>query len=98
MTLHFQRQPFEPHKTTIMVPWNHMVSMPTVIMRIKDQKPPEGPVGCNIVHDPYKLQPAVVSTWQHTQLGACPDRSTIVPESQVNAILIKYFNILLFSF
>ncbi|KAK3582840.1 hypothetical protein CHS0354_039985 [Potamilus streckersoni] len=84
VTLEFTRQPFLTKKMSVLVPWNQIITMETVTMVLKTQD--EGrpdPTMCGITHEHYLLQPVVLSTWQHTQLGACPDKSTIIPESQV---------------
>ncbi len=82
VTLQFQRQPFELQQMTVMVPWNQMVTMETVTLSFKGQELPP-PESCAIAHDHYSMKPVVLSTWQHTQLGACPAKSTLIPESQV---------------
>ncbi|XP_060065187.1 teneurin-m-like [Ylistrum balloti] len=84
VTLEFTRQPFQSHSTSVLVPWNQILTLNTVIMvqQMETNVPPE-PVVCGVMHDYYNLQPVVLSTWQHTQLGACPEKSTIIPESQV---------------
>ena len=68
--------------------------METVIMVLtnSDLLTPD-PAFCGVVHEYYTLQPVVLSTWQHTQLGSCPERSTIIPESQVyNSKLLPYID------
>lgn len=47
-------------------------------------------VECDITHDHYTMKPVVLSTWQHTQLGACPAKSTVIPESQVGHSVVKH--------
>ena len=82
VTLLFQRHPFEEKQTTVMVPWNHIVTMDAVTLTLAGEA--AGSDECvGTVHDYYDLRPVILSTWQHTQLGACPSRSTIIPESQV---------------
>lgn len=83
VTLSFQRQPFEVKQTTVMVPWNRLVTMETVMMVVEGDQEPVEPSCPGIVHDHYTMRPVVLSTWQHTQLGSCPEMSTIIPESQV---------------
>ena len=84
MTLQFSRQPFLSQTTSVMVPWNQVITMETVVMVLTNSElmTPD-PAFCGVVHEYYTLQPVVLSTWQHTQLGSCPERSTIIPESQV---------------
>jgi len=87
VTLEFTRQPFQSHSISVLVPWNQILTIDTVVMVLQtdDQLPPD-PVNCGVTHDYYNLQPVVLSTWQHTQLGACPEKSTIIPESQVKKL------------
>ena len=82
VTLLFQRHPFKEKQTTVMVPWNHIVTMDAVTLTLAGEAAVMEECEGN-VHDYYDLQPVILSTWQHTQLGACPSRSTIIPESQV---------------
>lgn len=70
-----------------MVPWNRMVTMEPVVLVLEGEL--QAVVAeCGVSHDHYIMKPVVLSTWQHTQLGACPSKSTIIPESQVG--LLKY--------
>ncbi|XP_053400283.1 teneurin-m-like isoform X5 [Mercenaria mercenaria] len=84
VTLKFSRQPFLTRTVSVLVPWNQIITMETVVMALieRDILLPD-PSLCGVSHDHYKLQPVVLSTWQHTQLGSCPEKSTIIPESQV---------------
>ena len=83
VTLLFQRHPFDEKQTTVMVPWNRIVTMDTVAMTLAGEATTVA--ACpGTQHDHRGLRPVILSTWQHTQLGACPSRSTIIPESQVN--------------
>ncbi len=84
VTLQFQRQPFQLRRWTVMVPWNRMVTMDTVTLLLEGEEE-AAPPGCpaHVSHDHYLMKPLVLSTWQHTQLGACPSKSTVIPESQV---------------
>ena len=69
-----------------MVPWNQMVTMGTVTLTF-DGEEIESEGGCGgVSHDYYALRPVIVSTWQHTQLGACTRESAIIPESQVTVL------------
>ena len=81
VTLRFFRNPFETKDTTVMVPWNRMITMETVTLTLKDQQLPVEDTCPGVSHDHYVVRPIVLSTWQHTQLGACPSKSTIIPES-----------------
>ena len=87
VTLQFQRQPFDNQRTTVMVPWNQMVTMDTVQMQLVNEASPPVSLPClaDIMAEDIlgSLRPVVLSTWQHTQLGSCPKQSTIIPESQV---------------
>ena len=83
VTLMFQRQPFDNKEVTVMVPWNQMITMEPVTLTLADQEVP-AEEDCEVAHDHYSMKPVVLSTWQHTQLGACPAKSSIIPESQVS--------------
>ena len=83
VTIRFQRQLFKIREVTVMVPWNRMVTMDTVTLTIEGQNATAEEECPGVEHDRYNTRPVVLSTWQHSQLGACPLRSTIIPESQV---------------
>ena len=89
VTLQFQRNPFQNQLTTVMVPWNQMVTMDTVQMLLDNEVVPPIALPClsDIMasEESGSLKPVVLSTWQHTQLGACPKQSTVIPESQVQS-------------
>ncbi|XP_062616760.1 teneurin-2-like [Saccostrea cucullata] len=83
VTLEFTRQPLQSHTISVSVPWNQIITMETVIMDLQsgDFTEPD-PSLCGVGHDHHSMKPIVLSTWQHTQLGACPEKSTLIPESQ----------------
>ncbi|XP_070197746.1 teneurin-m-like isoform X2 [Littorina saxatilis] len=81
--LELMRDPFRSVTASVLVPWNQIITMDTVYMALDQTTPPITPNDCTAEHPHYHLRPVVLSTWQHTQLGACPDHSTIIPESQV---------------
>ncbi|XP_071087575.1 teneurin-m-like isoform X3 [Haliotis cracherodii] len=82
--LEFIRQPFVTKSASVLTPWNQIITMDTVIMTLTNEEPDHlFPEDCSTEHQHYLLKPVVLSTWQHTQLGACPEKSTIIPESQV---------------
>jgi len=83
MTLTFQRHPFKVKQTTLMVPWNRLVMLDVVTMVLEGEQEPSVESCPNVSHDHYVMRPVVLSTWQHTQLGSCPEQSTVIPESQV---------------
>ncbi|XP_029639322.1 teneurin-m isoform X3 [Octopus sinensis] len=84
VTLQFNREPFPAQSASVLVPWNQIITMDTVIMTLEDDDwIAPNPILCNVEHQYYLLRPVVLSTWQHTQLGACPEKTTIIPESQV---------------
>ncbi len=90
VTLQFQRQPFQIKKTTVMVPWNRMVTMDVVMLMLDGEEAPSKPECPAVSHDHYLMKPLVLSTWQHTQLGACPSKSTVIPESQVSFTVVPF--------
>ena len=83
VTLQFQRQPFQNGMVTVMVPWNRMVTMDEVTLTLEGEPEPQEELCMDVDHDHYGTKPVVLSTWQHTQLGACPSKTAIIPESQV---------------
>ena len=83
VTLEFLRRPFATKYATVMVPWNQFVTMDVVVMEISEASNTSLEVRCHVNHDHHWMIPVVLSTWQHTQLGACPAKSTVIPESQV---------------
>lgn len=90
VTVTFQRLPFAQRDVTVIVPWNRIVTMETVVLAVNNVTVATTPVaagGCSTVaHDYRTMRPTVLATWQHTQLGACPSRSTVIAESQVLTI------------
>jgi len=89
VTLNFQRQPFQVKQTTVMMPWNRLVTMDAVLMVLEGEKESSEMACPDLIHDHYNMRPVVLSTWQHTQLGACPEMSTVIPESQVRYINVS---------
>ena len=89
VTLKFARDPFLTRTVSLLVPWNQIITMETVVMVLskKDMKEPN-PSLCGGAHMNNVLKPVVLSTWQHTQLGSCPEQSTIIPESQVPVYIL----------
>ncbi|XP_035826375.1 teneurin-m, partial [Aplysia californica] len=84
--LEFVRDPFVTQTASVLVPWNQIITMDTVVLSTESTARLTPGLSCTNLentHDHYLLRPVVLSTWQHTQLGACPERSTIIPESQV---------------
>ncbi|XP_076447152.1 teneurin-m-like [Babylonia areolata] len=77
------RDPFRSVTASVLVPWNQIITMDTVYMALDQTTPPITPNDCVAEHSHHHLLPVVLSTWQHSQLGACPEHSTIIPESQV---------------
>lgn len=99
--LELMRDPFKTVTASVLVPWNQIITMDTVYMVLDGQTPPPtSPKSCSAEHPHYNLRPVVLSTWQHTQLGACPDHSTIIPESQVisSASFIDFLSFVLLIF
>ena len=48
----------------------------------EDKSPNTGPHACR-AHDYDLMKPVVLATWKHGFQGACPDKSSILAESQV---------------
>lgn len=89
VTLNFQRKPFQVKRTTVMVPWNRLVTMDAVVMVLEGGEEALEVACPDVHHDHYNMRPVVLSTWQHTQLGACPETSTVIPESQVSLTCVS---------
>ena len=88
VTLQFVRQPFVEKRVTVMVPWNEMVTIETVTLLIVGEEAAAERVSAacdSVEHDYYVMRPVVMSTWQHTQLSACPSQSGLIAESQVRS-------------
>ncbi|GFR86630.1 teneurin-m-like isoform X2 [Elysia marginata] len=85
--LDFSRDPFKHKTASVLVPWNQIITMDTVKMSMSTLAVINtGGSDCSSLDTTradHRLRPVVLSTWKHTQLGACPERSTIIPESQV---------------
>ncbi|XP_076321684.1 teneurin-a-like isoform X3 [Tachypleus tridentatus] len=87
VTLEFQRSHFHPIKRTIMVPWNDIVVMETVVMSVtlednssggsQNQQDP-----C-LAHDYDVMKPIVYQTWRPGSQGGCTEKSVLVAETQV---------------
>jgi len=90
VTLNFQRQPFQVKQVTVMVPWNRLVTMDTVTMVLDGEEEAAEKMCPGLVHDHYNMRPVVLSTWQHTQLGSCPEMNTVIPESQVSLAVFSF--------
>jgi len=74
---------------TVMVPWNRLVTMDAVTMVLEGEEEAAEKTCPDLMHDHYSMRPVVLSTWQHTQLGSCPEMNTVIPESQVTEIIIS---------
>ncbi|XP_035215579.1 teneurin-m-like isoform X2 [Stegodyphus dumicola] len=81
--LQFQREPFRPHEHTVVVPWNEIVVVDKIIMKIKDETSPDHRSNLCLEHDYDNMKPVVLATWKHGFQGGCPDKSAILAESQV---------------
>lgn len=53
-------------------------------MTMSDEKGGMGPPQACLAHDYETMKPVVLATWKHGFQGACPDKSAILTESQVN--------------
>lgn len=94
--LQVQRLPFVPRQVTVMVPWNKIVVMETIVLHLETEELAEPTTCTDVTHDHYSLRPRIFSLWQHSQLGACPAVSTIIPESQVSrSCLFQHYCLLI---
>ncbi|XP_071524010.1 teneurin-a-like isoform X5 [Panulirus ornatus] len=98
VTLQFQRTPFEPLTVTVPVPWNQIVVLDPIVMRLKGQEPQEGHtrgeggagsgtgVGWGepcLEHDNSRMVPQVVSTYLPHTVGGAPHLPVVFTETQV---------------
>ncbi|KAI5732577.1 hypothetical protein M8J76_001881 [Diaphorina citri] len=83
VTLQFGRSPFKPHNHIVHVPWNEVVIIDTITMQMGDDRPVSTTQHACKDHDYDTMKPVVLATWKHGFQGACPDRSSILAESQV---------------
>ncbi|XP_067120237.1 teneurin-m-like isoform X3 [Centruroides vittatus] len=81
--LQFQREPFTPHERTVVVPWNEIVVIDKVTMNLKEEKVMEFKSPVCMEHDYDVMKPVVLATWKHGFQGGCPERNSILAESQV---------------
>ncbi|GFR19459.1 teneurin-m [Trichonephila clavata] len=85
--LHFQREPFLPQSVTVMVPWNEIVVVDKVTLQLQDRKKKLQEEDSKTVtcpdHDYDTMKPVVLATWKHGFQGGCPERSSVLAESQV---------------
>ncbi|GFU07605.1 teneurin-m [Nephila pilipes] len=83
VNLLFQRDPFKPHEHTVVVPWNEIVVVNKIVMKIKEDTLPDYRSNLCMEHDYDNMKPVVLATWKHGFQGGCPDKSAILAESQV---------------
>ncbi|KAG8200277.1 hypothetical protein JTE90_021927 [Oedothorax gibbosus] len=83
VNLQFQRDPFKPHEHTVVVPWNEIVVVNKIVMKIKEDTLPDYRSNLCIEHDYDNMKPVVLATWKHGFQGGCPEKSAILAESQV---------------
>ncbi|XP_069941027.1 teneurin-a isoform X3 [Cherax quadricarinatus] len=99
VTLQFQRAPFEPLTVTVPVPWNQIVVLDPIVMRLKGQEPQEdhssgeGGSGSSgrgggwgepcLEHDHSMIAPQVVSTYLPHTVGGAPHQPVVFTETQV---------------
>lgn len=83
MKLHFQRDPFHSLDMTVVVPWNEIVVINRVILKLDDDKPQEYKSLLCLDHDYDNMKPVVLATWKHGFQGSCPEKSSILAEPQV---------------
>jgi hypothetical protein len=60
-----------------------VVIIDTIVMEIGDDKAVPLIRHSCAAHDYDLMKPVVLATWKHGFLGACPDKSAIIAESQV---------------
>lgn len=85
VTLQFQRHPFTIVKHAVMVPWNEVIIINNVVMSNQDTSDTDSEPDPCPDHDYDGMKPVVLATWKHEFLGGCPEKSTILAESQVHS-------------
>ena len=87
VTLQFQRQPFQTQNVTVIVPWNRIITIESVVLSLgqsTDSEHRKCSSRGSVEHDHYNLKPVVMATWRHSQLGCCDHvRTAVVPETRV---------------
>lgn len=83
VTLQFQREPFKLHERTVVVPWNEIVVVEKITMKVKEDTLPDYRSNLCTDHDYDNMRPVVLATWKHGFQGGCPEKSSILAESQV---------------
>uniref|UniRef100_A0A1B6CCY7 Tenascin-like protein n=1 Tax=Clastoptera arizonana TaxID=38151 RepID=A0A1B6CCY7_9HEMI len=83
VTLQFGRSPFRPQTYIVNVPWNEVVIIDTITMWTSEEQSVSLPPHVCRTHDYDLMKPVVLATWKHGFQGACPDKSSILAESQV---------------
>nr|XP_012218677.1 PREDICTED: teneurin-m isoform X5 [Linepithema humile] len=83
VTLQFGRSPFKPQSHIVFVPWNEVIIINKIVMSTAEEKPPVHISHACAAHDYDLMKPVVLATWKHGFQGSCPDKSTILAESQV---------------
>ncbi|XP_022172137.1 teneurin-a isoform X1 [Myzus persicae] len=95
VTLQFQRSPFRPQTKTLYVPWNQIVSLPSIIMTINEEMDSykESTLDSNGLYEhnsynvtpciDHKENPQIVSTWLPEKIGGMPGKSVIFAETQL---------------
>lgn len=66
-----------------------VVIIDEVVMTTSDDKGGMGPPQACLAHDYDMMKPVVLATWKHGFQGACPDKSAILAESQVNILVVN---------
>ncbi|XP_054706826.1 teneurin-m-like [Uloborus diversus] len=85
--LHLQREPFLVQTITVMVPWNEIVVVDKIIFQLHEKKKQsatdETKSAVCVDHDYDTMKPVVLATWKHGFQGGCPERNSVLAESQV---------------
>ncbi|XP_022239152.1 teneurin-m-like isoform X2 [Limulus polyphemus] len=81
--LQFEREPFKSYELNVVVPWNEIVVINKVIMNTSQANDAEYKSTVCMEHDYETMKPVVLATWKHGFQGGCPEKSSILAESQV---------------
>ncbi|GFV84124.1 teneurin-m [Trichonephila clavipes] len=75
-----------------MVPWNEIVVVDKVTLQLQDRKKKLQEEDSKTVtcpdHDYDTMKPVVLATWKHGFQGGCPERSSVLAESQTQQFII----------
>lgn len=75
-----------------MVPWNEIVVIDKITLSLHDQRKSKVEDSKSTVcsnHDYDTMKPVVLATWKHGFQGGCPERNSVLAESQVRLRILR---------